>query len=365
METKIQYSKIVGNLLKILPKRYQNVLARRYGLKRSKPETLESIGRDYKITRERVRQIEEAALKQVKNSEEFQGLDSLFVSLGQHLGLYGGLRKESEFFAELTGSSRNFPHLNCLLELSGRFQKVPEDYNFHAFWFQDKEALERAKRALDALIGKLREKGSPHSEKEFNSLYKNELPLALGEQIEESALQSYLAVTKEICRGPFGHFGLRQWPEINPRGIKDKAYLVLKREGRPLHFRDVCNLINRHDFPRIYLGAWRQRDDNLSQMKRRVKRTNHQTVHNELIKDQRFVLVGRGLYALSEWGYARGVVKDIIRKVLTEAGGSLRRDEVITAVLKQRMVKPATVLCNLQDRKLFRKSEDGAYSLVA
>ena len=37
------------------------------------------------------------------------------------------------------------------------------------------------------------------------------------------------------------------------------------------------------------------------------KKTHYATCHNELIKDSRFVLVGRGMYALAEWGYQAGI----------------------------------------------------------
>ena len=38
--------------------------------------------------------------------------------------------------------------------------------------------------------------------------------------------------------------------------------------------------------------------------------------------------VGRGLYALSEWGYTPGVVRDVIREAL-EKGGPMKKDEIM------------------------------------
>ncbi len=130
---------------------------------------------------------------------------------------------------------------------------------------------------------------------------------------------------------------MKDWPEINPRNIKDKAYLVFKKEKRPLHFREVANLIGPDALP--------------------------QTVHNELIKDQRFVLVGRGLYALKEWGYEEGDVKDVISKILRKVKKPLSKKEILSRVLKQRMVKENTVLINLQNRKHFIRKDDGRYQL--
>lgn len=361
----VSYSKIVGNILKVLPKRYQIIMTRRFGLAGKKPETLESIGRSYKITRERVRQIEEAALKQIRNAGAPEGLSDSLNHFREHLDSFGGLRRENELFAELAGSSRYFSRLSFLLKVAGQFERIPEDNRFHTFWMSDKTNLERTKMAIGTLIKKLEEKAVPHSENELRELSQKEIPQALGEDIDESALQSYLAISKEVCRGPFGHFGLRHWPEINPRGIKDKAYLIFKREGKPLHFQDVCGHINKTDFPMVHLGAWRRKSKDSPLKKLIARKTNPQTVHNELIKDPRFVLVGRGIYALKEWGYVPGVVKDVIKKVLTEAGQPLHRDEIITKVLNQRVVKPGTVLCNLQDKKCFARLGDGRYTVVA
>jgi hypothetical protein len=87
------------------------------------------------------------------------------------------------------------------------------------------------------------------------------------------------------------------------------------------------------------------------------------TTHNELIKDARFVLVGRGLYALSEWGYTAGVVKEVLKEIL-EAEGPLSREEIIDKVRKERYVKDNTILVNLQDGNLFKKLANGTYTIA-
>jgi len=81
------------------------------------------------------------------------------------------------------------------------------------------------------------------------------------------------------------------------------------------------------------------------------------------IKDKRFVLVGRGLYALAEWGYEPGTVSEIIVQVMKKANCPLSKEEIIEKVLAKRLVKENTVLINLQNRKLFEKTGDGAYAL--
>ncbi len=84
------------------------------------------------------------------------------------------------------------------------------------------------------------------------------------------------------------------------------------------------------------------------------------TVHNELIKDERFVLVGRGMYALREHGYEPGIAREVIQKVLREAG-PLKPNDVVAHVAKQRFFKPNTVLINLQNKSFFERLPDGRY----
>jgi hypothetical protein len=117
------------------------------------------------------------------------------------------------------------------------------------------------------------------------------------------------------------------------------AYLALKRHGSPMHFGEVAKAISE-----LF-----------------NKRAHEATCHNELIKDKRFVLVGRGLYALTEWGYSRGVVKDVIKSIL--AGGPLNKKEIVERVKRERYVKDGTILVNLQDTRLFTRHTDGTFAI--
>ena len=89
-----------------------------------------------------------------------------------------------------------------------------------------------------------------------------------------------------------------------------------------------------------------------------------QTVHNELIRDTRFVLVGRGVYALREWGYAEGTVRDVIKQVLNSNSGPMEKNQIVKLVLAKRMVKPNTVLLNLNSTTHFKKDSNGKYTIM-
>jgi DNA-directed RNA polymerase delta subunit len=141
-----------------------------------------------------------------------------------------------------------------------------------------------------------------------------------------------------------GRWGLVKWPMVNPKNIRDKIYVILFENGKPMHFNDIAKSIKSSSFKR--------------------KDVTTQAIHNELIKDGRFVLIGRGIYALKEWGYEKGTVADIITEVLKEAGESLHRDEIVKRVLKSRRVKETTILLNLQGKPQFKRVAKATYTLA-
>ena len=155
--------------------------------------------------------------------------------------------------------------------------------------------------------------------------------------------QSSIELSKRILRNSDGLCGFAAWPEINPRGIKDKAFLALKKWNKPMHFTEVADMI--------------QKDDEIK------KPYLFKTVHNELIKDNRFVLVGRGLYGLREWGYESGHVRDVILRALKQSGKPMPKSKILDYVLKQRFVKTSTVLLNLNNRDYFQLDNKGRYTI--
>ena len=157
----------------------------------------------------------------------------------------------------------------------------------------------------------------------------------------QAVLANWVGISKIFAKNHFGEWGLVEFPSIKPRGVRDLSYLVMSKTQKPMHFSDVARAIS----------------DAVG------KKTHIQTVHNELIKDNRFVLVGRGLYALREWGYEEGTVKDTITRALKEHG-SLPKEKIVELVLARRFVKPNTITVNLDNRTYFRKLHDGRYALA-
>jgi len=325
---KFDYSQICQELLRDLSQRQKEILFRRFGLKSGQRETLESIGKSYGITRERVRQIEkEGFLKLKPKTNQYQ---KIFQYFNKYFEAKGGFKKEDILLNELAGPNQK-SQIYFLLTLGPNFERFGETEDFYSLWTINRNSLVLAKKVIDSFSNKLKELGKPLRLKEF------ELPLGLPKgQVGGGWVLSYLEISKKIQKNPEGLYGLKDWPEINPRGIKDKAYLILKKTKTPLHFTEVAKLIE---------GALTQ------------------TVHNELIKDSRFILVGRGIYALEEWGYYPGQVKDIILKVLKEERKPLTKEEILEKVLEQRLVKENTILLNLSNKKYFERDVQGKYKV--
>jgi len=337
--TKVNYSKIYTKITKGLSKRTKNILDRRFGVQFGNAETLESIGKRLKITRERVRQIEEVGFNFIKKNHK-ETLDKVFEELKAYFAKNGGFKKEETVLKDL-GGQKNKPYFSFFLMIGGgNFSRICAQKDYYYFWSTFPGSGMVVKDTLHSLVSDIKEYG--------NLLTKDELLAKFAQKysLNEASLTSYLEVSKRIQENKEGKFGLVEWPEIKPRGVKDKAFLVFKKEKKPLHFRKITELIDELEYDSSF------------------KKAHSQTVHNELIKDSRFVLVGRGTYALKEWGYFPGTIKDVIMKVLKEKQQGVLKDDLVKEVLAQRLVAENTVLINLNNKKHFQKDSDGKYFLM-
>lgn len=341
MKTLINYQKIHQDLLKGLSPRTKDVIERRFGLKKEERETLESIGEDYGVCRERVRQIEENGVSLVKKEIKKPVYQKIFQDFSSQLKENGDLKREDLLLSQFSSSQLQNQSL-FWLTLGDPFFRYSENNNFYSLWTVNLDSVNRAQKVNENFIKRFENKKELISPKEAFDIFQKDIKLKI--KLTSQALLSYFEVSKRIEQNHEGLLGLAEWPEINPRGIKDKAYLALKKNGKLLHFTEVAERINQLDFS--------SKNPALPQ-----------TVHNELIRDSRFVLVGRGIYALKEWGYYPGQVKEVILNVLKENDKPLSKQEILKQVLSQRLVKENTVLLNLQNKKYFSKDSQGKYSI--
>jgi len=332
-----KYRQLFREFTQDLSSKVKYVLERRFGVKSGEPETLEAIGKTMGITRERVRQIEEVGFNFIRKHHQ-KGLEKALAELEDYFNEWGGARREDRILEEIGGKKAK-PYVLFLLKIGEQFKKMPEREDYYSFWSNLSDPKTEIKKRLNCLVSKLKEINKPVTKEDFIALIKKSLGFP------EKAIFSSFEISKKIVINPDGMIGLREWPEIRPRGVREKALLVLKKAGKPLHFLEVAKLVDKLNL-------------NLNS-----KRNHPQTVHNELIKDSRFVLVGRGIYALAEWGYQPGTIKELIIKILNERKKPLSKDELVKEVLSQRLVSKNTILINLNDKNYFQKDKENRYFL--
>jgi hypothetical protein len=321
-------------------------LSGRFGLADGEKKTLADLGDEFGITRERTRQIEAEALNIVRDyfNKEKAIRKSLDLA-NKHIQSLGGVRKDDILLEELKSvlndKDLHHWHLRLVSEIMGELFYYFPDEDFHGFWYSEEEYFKKANGFLSRLEKLISDKKEElFKNKRFEDYFAK---AAQAHKVSEAAGTNYISISKRFGVNPFGDVGLSHWEEINPKTIRGKAYLVLKKREAPVHFRDISEAINEAGFDE--------------------RKAYPQTVHNELIKDPRFVLVGRGIYGLTEHGFNPGATYEIIKAVLKKEGPLPFRD-IVSSVGRQRFLKDNTILLNLQNKKYFKKLPDGRYSLI-
>jgi coenzyme F420-reducing hydrogenase delta subunit len=318
--------------------REREIVARRFGLFDRK-ETLEQIGEMLGITRERVRQLEKSVVTRLRAAAEQGNLPHIADFQKHVLELLkdsGEVARVSELTSRLsdTPNREQQARVAFLSQLSPELTVIADDDNFYssiAIKNGDENAIKNQVKSLVETVKKLAEpKGI------------DQIAKAAG--LSDAKKAAALASTSKQLATLNNRWGLVKWPMVNPKNIRDKIYVILKENGKHMHFNEISDAIKKSEFKR--------------------KDVTTQAIHNELIKDKRFVLIGRGIYALKEWGYEKGTVADIITEVLKEAGEPLHRDEIVKRVLKSRFVKETTILLNLQGKPQFKRVAKATYALA-
>lgn len=331
----------VKRLLSSLPDRARDVLIYRYGLgTNTERMTLDAIGKKYGITRERVRQIEGYALNNVRKSDEYTLEKNAFSEVENLLHSLGGIVVEDDFLGHVSKDKSLQNHIYFLLVVGEPFRKFKEDDEFHHRWHVNEELSKQVESALRKLYSSLSNQDLL-PESEMVNKFLSHLEAVAEKYKNQEVIKRWLQISKVIGKNPLGDWGVAHSPNVKTKGMRDFAFLVIRKHGSPIHFRDVAKQISTMFNKKAHVA----------------------TTHNELIKDPRFVLVGRGLYALAEWGYAPGVVRDVIRSVINK-NGPLTKSEIVDKVMKERYVKENTIVVNLQNPKYFKREKNGKYIAV-
>ncbi|MGB4762752.1 MAG: sigma factor-like helix-turn-helix DNA-binding protein [Candidatus Saccharimonas sp.] len=320
--------------------REREIITRRFGLF-DRRETLEQIGEMLGITRERVRQLEKAILIRLKIAADDDKIpavhdaERLIVRDLSENGRAGRVQDIAARLIDETPSAELKAHIAFVAELSPKLTLVNENDNYYqGVSIAENGDEKKIRGSIDEIVKAIKKHGEPVEIETLHGLLSYESPSQVRALASLSKLLAHLKDT----------WGLVKWPTVNPKNIRDKIYVILADNTKPMHFSDIADKIKDSDFKR--------------------KDVTTQAIHNELIKDKRFVLIGRGIYALDEWGYSKGTVSDIITKVLKKAGEPLHRDEIVKRVLKSRQVKETTILLNLQSKAEFKRVAKATYTLA-
>ncbi len=341
----VNLQSLLDDLFLVLTEKEATVIRRRFALQGHPKQTLEKIGKHFKVTRERIRQIESIALSKLRRTVRTTKLNDVNEMAKGILRIHGGVMREDELITQvlrrLAGGSPDVDGAVLRLAYSIDTELAPSGTGgtFVPFWRVESLATDDISVIVDSIVKILKKRKSCMKRDELVSAVQA-LNL-FGDRIPSRELIiSCLAVDERLREIDEG-WGLTEWRFVRPRSIRDKVEIVLKKSGQPLHFMDIANRIREAHFDH--------------------KNVTVQAVHNELIRYPQFVLVGRGLYALKEWGYEPGTVADVIEKILRDKG-PLSKREIIAEVAKQRTVKVGTISLNLQKMPYFVRVGRAVYA---
>jgi len=331
----------ISDILAVIEQdREREIITRRFGLF-DRRETLEQIGELLGITRERVRQLEKAILIRLKiaaDENKVPAIHDVERMLIRELSETGRVARVQDITARLIGEgsdARHRAHVAFIAELSPKLAVLSEnDHYHHSIGIKEHADEKKIRSHVDEIVKTIKKHGEPLQIEELHAQLNHDHP---------SHVRALASTSKHLANLK-DNWGLTKWPTVNPKNIRDKIYVILAENGKPMHFSDIAASIKKSDFKR--------------------KDVTTQAIHNELIKDKRFVLIGRGIYALDNWGFSKGTVADIITDVLKTANEPLHRDEIVKRVLSSRQVKETTILLNLQSKPQFKRVAKATYALA-
>lgn len=331
----------VESILSVIDQeREREIVTRRFGLYDRK-ETLEQIGELLGITRERVRQLEKAILIRLKIASEedkIPAVQAIEKEIIRHLSEMGRLATVNDLTDALLGDKATplaRARVAFAATLAPRLTVIDENDNYRiAVGIAENGDEKKVREQVDAVVAAVKKHGEPLAIEPLHELLNLDHP---------SHVRALATVSKHLSNLK-DMWGLNKWPTVNPKNIRDKIYVILAEKGSPMHFSEIADSIKDSNFSR--------------------KNVTTQAIHNELIKDKRFVLIGRGIYALDSWGYSKGTVADTIADILRSSSEPLHRDEIVKRVLKSRQVKETTILLNLQSKPQFKRVAKATYSLA-
>jgi hypothetical protein len=325
-----------SRILTSLTGKEREVIARRIGLSSAR-ETLQSIGEHYGITRERVRQIEDVGIKKIGRIVKMTDLVRIQEVGEKILSLHGGLLSKDALVSATvkTLEIKDLSHLNIIeiiLQSDFNIQKSKPQLGSHPYFYFPSLNKKLIHDIHNEAVRILKKRSSIMECEILYEMIKINLSHTYG-KINSILIGSIMDVHLDIVKGEEKFIGLEKWKILNPSTLKEKAIYIFKKIKKPMHFVDLSNEISNRFGESVKVA----------------------TIHNELIRNNEFVLIGRGIYVLKEWGYKSGTVLDVIVDIFNRVKTPLSTEEITSRVLRVRQVKPSTIYLNLQNRQHFER----------
>lgn len=334
---------LIDHLMIVLSDKEKFIIQNRFALAKCKRMTLEEIGKHFGVTRERIRQIEKNALRKLERNAQNTNLRILTEFAKALLEKQGGVVQNQHFknllmqiLPNITEQEIQDLHLALILDAGIHFESNTLKYD--PYWRLDSFNNVMIKQVASSALKILQAKKQVITVDKITQ----KINETLNTDLDSRTVENILRIVKD-CKFIDNGVGLFAWRHIHPRTLRDKIFYIFRHEKKPLHFQKIASLIKESSFD--------------------LKRVNTQAVHNELIRNSNFILIGRGIYALAEWGFKSGTVADVIEDLLSD-GTPRSREEITKAVLDKRHVKTITIYLNLKNKAQFVRVGRDKYTLA-
>jgi hypothetical protein len=327
---------IFSGILASLAEKERSVITRRIWLNWTR-ETLQEIGDTYGITRERVRQIEDVGIKKIGRIMRTSSLMKVQESGEKILKMHGWVmtrdRLINAIIADIGATDAlNMNIVDVLLQADFNLQRSKPQLGTNTYFHFPEVSKKLIESAHKEAVKTLKKRGDIIETSSLYEMIRSSLFPTFG-KIESIMIDSIMDIYIDLVKGEEKFIWLESWKILNPSTLKDKAIYVLKKKKEPMHFLDIASSITQYFSESVKVS----------------------TIHNELIRNVEFVLIGRGIYVLKEWGYKDGTVLDVILDIFKKSSTPLSTEEITARVLKIRQVKTTTIYMNLQNKKFIER----------
>lgn len=334
--------------------KYWRTIQRRFGLEGLNKLTLDEIGQAYGVTRERIRQIEEKALKALKDAL----LEKRYSGKSFHVqpeiinfvrALFEAVAREAKGFVSETElmsrveeiikvkADKHKDILGLLFNLFGLNPLNIDAYESDQIWEYGKtdqgKVLEECLKQIDNLLNF--EQTEPMDE--FDVLVKINARLPKNKKIDSLQLHKFLELCGSIEKRVDGLYQ-GKFEFLKSRSVQFER--VLREAGKPLHFEDITREVNNR------------------LVSKGLKKLESRNISNIMSSDERFVAVGStGLRGLKSWENVElGNIVDLMEECLISLNRPATEQEIYDYIAGKRPVSDKSISIYLSNQDCFQKA---------